>query len=157
MRSRPTLRSIRSRAVQIERVEACHLADIAEIEKLCFAFPWSENALALLTKEGAVGFAAICDGRVAAYGGMLCVLDEGQITNVATHPELRRRGYAKEVMRALIDYAKGNGINTITLEVRASNARAISMYEDLGFYRVGERKNFYKKPIEAAVLMQKDI
>ncbi len=143
--------------MQIERVEARHLADIAEIEQLCFAFPWSENSLAMLTRAGAVGFSAVCDGRVAAYGGMICVLDEGQITNVATHPEHRRKGYAKEVMLALIGYARSEGLSSVTLEVRASNAAAIAMYEGLGFYRVGERKNFYRRPVEAAILMQMDI
>ena len=142
---------------QIERIEERHLASVAEIERLCFSSPWSEESLALLTREGAVGIAAMCDGRVAAYGGMLCVLDEGQITNVATHPDHRRQGLAGEVVNALISYARERGIAFITLEVRESNAGAIALYEGLGFYRVGIRKNFYKKPCEAAILMQMDI
>jgi ribosomal-protein-alanine N-acetyltransferase len=142
---------------QIKRVDYSCLSDIARIEKLCFAFPWSEESLELLTTDRAVGFAVIDGGRVAAYGGMLCVLDEGQITNVATHPDFRRRGYAKEVMLALVDFAKQNGIDFLTLEVRESNEAAIRLYEGLGFYSTGVRKGFYKKPVEAAILMQKDI
>ena len=152
-----TLRHIRTASVRIERVEEKHLLDIAEIEQLCFTSPWSARSLELLLGESAVGFAAVCDGRVAAYGGMMCVLDEGQITNVATHPDFHRRGLAREVMLAVIDYAKRNGIASITLEVRESNASAIALYEGLGFYRVGTRKGFYKKPVEAAILMQMDI
>ncbi len=147
----------RYRTVRLERVEAAHLGDIAEIERLCFAFPWSEQSLGLLLTDRAVGFAVTDGGRAVAYGGMVCVLDEGQITNVATHPDFRRRGYARDVMTALISYAESAGISVLTLEVRESNAAAIRLYEELGFYRVGERRDFYRQPVETAILMQKDI
>ncbi len=144
--------------MRIERVGESHLSGIAVIESLCFALPWSENSLKLLTTDSAVGFAAVCDdGSVASYVGMMCVPPEGQITNVATHPSYRGHGYARQVLRSLIDYAKGIGIENITLEVRASNTPAISLYESLGFYRTGERPRFYTRPVEAAILMQKDI
>ena len=115
------------------RMQACHLPDVAELERLCFAEPWSENSLALLLSETAVGF-VVCDGaRAVAYAGMMCVAGEGQITNVAVHPDYRRHGLGRAVVEALLQYARQNRFFEISLEVRASNRAAITLYETLGF------------------------
>ena len=102
-----------------------------------------------------MGYAAVDveSGRVLAYGGMLTVLDEGQITNIATHPDHRRRGLGEAVVRALIEYGEQNGINFISLEVRESNHGAIALYEKLGFVKAGIRKNFYSAPCENGIVM----
>ena len=140
--------------MQIRRLDKSHVGEVARLEFLCFSRPWSEKSLELLTTDAAVGFVAICDGCVAAYGGMMCVLDEGQITNIATHPDFRRRGLAAAVTDALIGYAKENGICSISLEVRESNLAAIALYERLGFVTVGKRPHFYSDPTEDALLME---
>ena len=139
--------------MEIRRISKDHIVEVADIERLCFSEPWSRNSLELLVRDGGVGFVAVMNGKVAAYGGMLTVLDEGQITNIATHPEQRRRGYAREVLQALIGYARENGIRAIFLEVRASNNAAISLYTSMGFECIGERKAFYRAPVEDAILM----
>ena len=143
--------------MRIVRLNAEHIPHVAEIERLCFSMPWSEKSLELLTGDGGVGFVAVCDGRVAAYGGMLTVLDEGQVTNIATHPDFRRRGAAKAVTDALSEYGRKNGISFIYLEVRKSNNAAIALYEGCGFLALGERKNFYSNPTEDAVIMKKTL
>ncbi len=132
-----------------------HISDVAKIEKLCFSSPWSEKSLELLTRDGiGVGMVTKQDGEVCAYGGMLCVLDEGQITNIATHPDFRRQGYARAVLEALIKYAKNNKLVSITLEVRESNKAAINLYTSCGFTVVGKRKNFYTNPTESGLIME---
>ncbi len=143
----------------IERLTPDRFSEVAELEELCFSLPWRENSLALLVAEKNVGFIVIDSktGRVAAYGGMLAVLDEGQITNIATHPEYRRRGFGERVVRALIEYAEAEGLNIISLEVRESNYAAIALYEKLGFLKVGVRKNFYTLPRENGIVMTKSI
>ena len=127
---------------------------VATIEKLCFAEPWSAKSLELLTNDG-IGVGMVCrkDGIVCAYGGMLVAVDEGQITNIATHPDFRRMGYGKAVVEALIKYAKNNRLDSISLEVRESNKAAIDLYTSLGFKVEGKRKDFYTKPTEAALVM----
>ena len=138
-----------------ERLTTEDLAGVAEIEKLCFgAAAWSQNSLELLTREG-IGMGMVCrkDGRIVAYGGMLCVVDEGQITNIATHPDYRRQGYGDAIVDSLKKYAKNNRLDVITLEVRESNEAAIKLYSKLGFKIDGKRKDFYTKPVESAVLM----
>ena len=78
-----------------ERLTERTLDGVAELEKLCFSQPWSKNSLELLTREG-IGVGMVCssDGKICAYGGMIVAVDEGQITNIATHPDYRRRGLA---------------------------------------------------------------
>lgn len=133
--------------------EKRHVAGAAYLEKLCFSEPWSEKSLEMLLSNGAVGFAVEVNGEVAAYGGMLTVLDEGQITNVAVDPIQRRKGYGREIVSALLDYAEKNGIISVSLEVRESNEAAIALYESFGFCRRGLRKNFYRDPTESAIVM----
>ncbi len=137
-----------------ERMTAEALTGVAELEKLCFAEPWSAKSLELLTNDG-IGVGMVCrkDGIICAYGGMLVAVDEGQITNIATHPDFRRMGYGRAVVEALIKYAKNNRLDSISLEVRESNRAAISLYSSLGFKVEGKRKDFYTKPTEAALVM----
>ena len=137
-----------------ERVTDRHLDGIAELETACFNQPWSRSSLELLTKDG-IGVGMVCssDGKICAYGGMMCAIDEGQITNIATHPDYRRQGYGRAVLEALIKYAKYNGIDSISLEVRESNHAAIALYSGLGFKVEGKRRDFYTKPVESALIM----
>ena len=143
--------------MNIVRLGSEHIPYVAEIERLCFSLPWSEKSLEMLTENGGVGFVAILNGQVVAYGGMMTVLDEGQVTNIATHPDFRRCGAARKVTEALSEYGRKNGIDSIYLEVRKSNNAAIALYEGCGFFAVGERKRFYSDPIEDAVVMKKTL
>ena len=137
-----------------EKLTEKTLDGVAELERLCFSQPWSKSSLELLTKEG-IGVGMVCskDGQVCAYGGMIVAVDEGQITNIATHPDYRRQGYGKAVVEALMKYARMNGLNSISLEVRESNRAAIDLYAKLGFKVEGKRKDFYTKPTESALIM----
>ena len=141
------------RTMKTERMTQVHLSDVAELERLCFAEPWSESSLALLTREGGVAFVVCEQDRAIAYGGMMTVLDEGQITNVAVHPDARRRGYGYMITEALVAYAKECGLSSISLEVRESNEAAIALYRACGFDVCGRRRGFYRKPVEDALIM----
>ena len=141
--------------MRIEVVSRANLADIAAIEALCFHEPWSEQALTLLTGDSAFGLALLHEetGQVLAYLGVLVALDEGQITNVATHPLWRRHGFADALLGALKKMAKERGLTLLSLEVRESNAAAIALYEKHGFFTAGRRPNFYTHPTEGALVM----
>lgn len=129
-----------------------HLAVLAEIEKACFHAPWSESMLREELDKG-IFLVAERDGQAVGYVGCQTVLDEGYITNVAVSPDARRQGIARALIAKLTDEARAAGLAFVTLEVRASNAPAIALYEGAGFVRVGVRKNFYTAPAEDAVLM----
>lgn len=143
--------------IRVIRLTEDMLPTVAELEKVCFHEPWNEKSLELLLGEQGVGFAVLEGESVAAYGGMMTVLDEGQITNVAVFPEYRRRGYGRAVMEALEAYARENSLSVLSLEVRVSNESARALYRSLLWREVGLRKNFYRLPTEDAVVMVKDI
>ena len=137
-------------------INASHLDAVAELEAACFAEPWSINSLRLLLGDAATGFVALYGGQPIAYGGMLWAPDEGQITNIAVHPDFRRRGCARAILLALMRAAEERGVYEISLEVRASNENAIRLYEKLGFCCVGRRRNYYVKPKEDALILRKE-
>lgn len=138
-------------------LEAAHLPAVAELETLCFGNPWSEQALSLLLEGGNFGIVALEEDTPCAYAGLIVAPDEGEITNVATHPSKRRMGYAKAVLLALTDEAARRGVRRITLEVRESNTAAKALYESLGFSLCGKRKHFYRFPREDALILEKTI
>ncbi|HIX89405.1 MAG TPA: ribosomal protein S18-alanine N-acetyltransferase [Candidatus Agathobaculum pullicola] len=129
-----------------------HLAALAEIEKACFHAPWSEAMLREELDKG-IFLVAEQDGQAVGYVGCQTVLDEGYITNVAVSPDCRRQGIGRALIAELVSCARAKELSFVTLEVRASNASALALYEGAGFGRVGVRKNFYSAPSEDAVLM----
>ena len=81
------------------------------------------------------------------------VLDEGYINNVAVREEYRKQGIASALLDVFIRFGKAHQLAFLTLEVRASNAAAIALYQKHGFEQVGRRKNYYEDPKEDAILM----
>ena len=142
----------------IKKMTDAHIEEIAKLEKECFSSPWSEDGLkSELDNNFARFYVAFSDGKIAGYIGSHNILGEVYITNVAVFPEYRRSGVGKALVKFLIDSVKAENAEFVTLEVRKSNLNAISLYEKCGFKKVGERRNFYEKPIEEAILMTKYI
>ncbi len=126
---------------------------VALLEKECFASPWSEETLLEETvNPTAVFLTAKKDGKVIGYVGANNILGEVFITNIAVSSDYRRQGVASLLLKTLIDICLKSGASYLTLEVRKSNISAIGLYEKNGFSLVGERKNFYTKPDENALL-----
>ena len=130
---------------------AADIPAVKTIEETCFSAPWSEKALAEeLDVPSAIFVTALDSGNVAGYIGMHHLGDVGYICNVAVSSDYRRRGVAGALLEHLIDYAHGNSLSEITLEVRTSNQAARNLYEKFGFERLGTRPNFYSNPKENA-------
>ena len=132
-----------------------YMKQIATLEKECFSEPWSENALFESLKAGTKFIIAAKDEKVLGYVGISMILDEGYITNVAVTASSRKKGVASLLMATLISMGKKNALSFISLEVRASNNAAISLYTKYGFKKEGERRNFYRDPTENAIIMTK--
>ena len=136
------------------RMNAAHIPQIAALESICFSEPWSENALRdTLEDPKAVFFAAVENGTALGYAGMHDIVGEGYVDNIAVFPEHRGKGIGEALARALIDYTCHAGLEFLTLEVRAGNVPAISLYKKLGMKEEGRRKNFYRHPTEDALIM----
>ena len=128
---------------------------VAAIERQCFPDPWSERMLRehLDNQCAAALVARGEDGTILGYGGLLVVLDEGYITNVAVRPEHRRQGIGSDLLNVFENFARGNQLAFLTLEVRSSNAAAIALYQKAGYEEAGRRRGYYAHPREDAVIM----
>ena len=134
-----------------------HVAPIAQLEKICFSDPWSERSVAYeLTNPLSAWFVAVEDGSVLGYVGSQAVLDEADMMNIAVSPEARRRGIAQGLVEVLVAALKEKEVRCLTLEVRASNDPAITLYHKLGFAQVGRRPNYYRNPKEDALILRKE-
>jgi len=140
---------------QIVPMAEKHLSQVAALETLCFpADPWSEELFraALESPDTAVLLAEGEDGGVLGYAVLSAVLDEGNLDNIAVRPDCRRQGVADALLGALTGFGRDR-LSVLMLEVRASNAPALALYEKHGFAAVGRRKNYYDAPKEDAILM----
>ena len=128
---------------------------MALMDILCFSAPWSEESFEREIKENHLAFYIVAevDGALAGYAGLWCIVDEGHITNVAVHPDWRRRHIGEALISVLLEHTLKNGIKSHTLEVRASNDPAISLYKKFGFEPAGLRKNYYEDNGEDAIIM----
>lgn len=139
-------------ALKIIKMTTGHVKALAELDKACFAVPWSENSFRNEAENAlAKYFVAEENGEIVGYGGVWIVGEEGQITNIAVLPKYRRCGIASMLLEKIIEEC--TGLCRIVLEVRESNKGAISLYEKFGFKNVGTRKNFYHSPTENAIIM----
>ncbi len=144
--------------IEIKRLDYTHIDRLCELEKCCFSVPWSRDSFTWAKEnENAYFIVAEDNGEIVGYAGLCFVLDEGDIANVATAPSHRRRGIAAALMSDIVAFAKENGIVHLMLEVRASNAGAIALYEKIGFSKVAVRKNYYSRPTEDADIMRLEL
>ena len=135
----------------ITPVEEADIPRIAELERICFSDPWSEDVLRESLYHPLYRFVAVKNGEsgeLLGYGGMFLTLPEAQIANIAVAPEARRLGVGTMLVRALLAEAASAGAQVVFLEVRESNAGAIALYEKEGFVRAGMRRNYYSNPTE---------
>ena len=138
-------------------MNSSHVDQIAQLEKRCFSDPWSENSIASeLDNKLAFWLVATEGDRVAGYIGSQTVMDETDMMNVAVHPDYRRKGIAEALVNGLVEELKRKESRCLTLEVRASNDPAITLYEKLGFSEIGRRKNYYRNPREDALILRKE-
>lgn len=143
--------------MMIETMKPSHVAQIAQLEKICFSDPWSERSIASeLDNQLAFWLVATEGETVAGYIGSQTVIDETDMMNVAVHPDFRRKGIAEALVNGLVEHLKTMGSHCLTLEVRASNAPAIALYEKLGFAEIGRRRNYYRNPREDALILRKE-
>ena len=142
----------------IVKMNAVHVPQIAELEKLCFSDPWSEKSIETeLSCRLSVWLVALEGEQVVGYVGSQTVIDESDMMNIAVHPDFRRRGIAEALVAELEAALRQRGSRALTLEVRDSNAPAIALYEKLGFAQVGLRKNYYRNPKEDARILRKEL
>ncbi len=137
----------------IKSGELADADDIALIENAAFTHPWSKKSIEESMNAGTKFFIAVNKNSAVGYMGLSAIAGEGYVTNVAVLEGYRNKGVGKQLLIAAAQWAKKMSLEFISLEVRASNKAATSLYEKMGFERVGIRKRFYDAPQEDAIIM----
>ena len=142
----------------IRKMNLGDVSAIAELEKVCFSDPWSENSIASeVVNPLSYWLVAEVDGVVAGYVGSQTVLDAADMMNLAVAPDYRRQGIGQALVEALVEHLQKNKVIALLLEVRVSNAPAIALYERMGFEQVGRRPKYYHNPREDALILRKEL
>jgi ribosomal-protein-alanine N-acetyltransferase len=140
--------------VIIERATAADLDAIDTIEQLSFPAPWPKATFAgELQREWARIDVGRVAGEVVAFNNYWIVTTELHILAIATHPQVRGRGYGAQLLDHAIAEAIATGCSLATLEVRRSNTAAIALYERAGFRTVHVRARYYQDDGEDALVM----
>lgn len=130
---------------------------IFEISKLSFKLPWSMESIKSEVNNPLAKYIVAKDiesNKILGFIGVWIILGEGDITNIAVHPEFRKLGIGEKLLNSMINLCESLDCNIINLEVRSSNLPAISLYKKLNFLEVGLRKGYYEDNKEDAILMQ---
>jgi [ribosomal protein S18]-alanine N-acetyltransferase len=142
--------------IAIERMRSADLEEVLAIERASFSMPWSRGAFLYELEQNRVARCYVVreDGRLIGYICLWEVADEVHITNVAVHPDLRRRGVGRSLLSAVLDDARQRKLRLVVLEVRPSNVEAVGLYESFGFRVVGRRRGYYYDTGEDALVME---
>ena len=139
--------------------EEAHIDAITAIEALCFSSPWSADSFrySLSSRDTQSCFTALNNGEVVGYIFLFHLFEEGELLNIATRPDMRKRGIAQMLIDRMHEVMREKNVERITLEVRESNVAAKSLYEKNGFSPIAIRKNYYTRPLEDGIVMEKRI
>jgi [ribosomal protein S18]-alanine N-acetyltransferase len=132
-----------------------HLRAVLRIESQTQARGWSLGLFLgeLARPDGRRYLVAKVGSQVVAFGGMLFVGTDGHVTTLSVDPAWRRQGIATHLLAALCREAVARGADALTLEVRAHNPEAQSLYRAFGFAPAGVRRNYYSETGEDALVM----
>jgi len=135
------------------------LEGILEVERESFTSPWTREMYGWELQNRGVCHIYVVRTRdclVAGFCAFWLVFDEIHINNLALRPQFRGRGYGTALMHHVLAEGRRLGARRATLEVRAGNAGALRLYERLGFYVAGTRRNYYTNPVEDALILWRD-
>jgi ribosomal-protein-alanine N-acetyltransferase len=134
------------------------LDGVMSVEFDAFLTPWSRSAFEEeLTQNRLARYLVAEDaGAVVGYAGTWLVINEAHVTNVAVVGSRRQSGIGRLLMEKLMELAKDSGMDSMTLEVRVTNAAARHLYQQLGFVEAGIRKNYYSETKEDALILWRE-
>lgn len=139
----------------VRKMARADVERVAELEIASFTAPWKADTFEHLLDRPGCHLLVMDDGEagVVAYAVLWCILDQGELANIAVAGSHRGRGLGRVMMGHVMERARAEGVASLYLEVRVSNASAIGLYRSLGFKDVGFRKRYYDRPVEDALIM----
>jgi ribosomal-protein-alanine N-acetyltransferase len=156
--AQPAERAKPAPALEIVPMSCAHIEDVLGIEREAFPNPWRRGDFEYaLGRPNGYAVVAFRSSLIAAYAVGFFVRTEFHLASLAVRRGLRGRGLGGAVLSRVIEAAQGRGARVATLEVRASNAPAISLYEGAGFRQIAVREGYYTRPSEDALVMMKGL
>lgn len=150
-----------ARGLVIEPMRRRDLTAIQVIERQVYPQPWSVNVFANeieMARQGQRYYvSAYRAGQLVGYAGMMIVVDEAHITNIASDPNRHREGIGRRLLADLAWEARRRHLTGMTLEVRISNVAAQGLYHQFGFEPAGVRQRYYENVEDAIVMWCHDI
>lgn len=144
---------------EISEMTLDDLGEVCRIESEVFPNPWPESSFEADVRNESAYSMVVRDSanRIVGYTCMMFIVDEAHLTNIAVSIDHRRRGIGSMLMDDLISRAESRGCRVILLEVRLSNHAAISFYSRYGFVEMYRRKQYYRNPVEDALVLVRRI
>jgi len=142
---------------QLRLMTEADIQPVMAIEKTAYPFPWTEGNFRDCLKSNYYACVLEEGGSMCGYALMSMAAGEAHVLNICIHPEQQGKGLGRALMHSLEQTARANKVEMLLLEVRASNKRAINLYESMGFNELGCRENYYpshKGREDALVLAQ---
>lgn len=157
--ARPPASEVTADACVLRPAVLADVLAVTEIERVCFrSDPWPRQSFASFIGRDGVTFIVAEDPRregIAGYAVLIHVADEAEVLNLAVTEGSRRTGVGSALLESVLGSAYGEGVTTVYLEVRESNAAAHGLYEAHGFVEVGRRRGYYQEPEEDALILQR--
>lgn len=119
------------------------LDEIMAIENAVYPFPWTRGNFADSISAGYSAWVCRIGGELVGYAVVMLALDEAHLLNISVDARRQGMGFGARLLRHAMAVARDRGANTLLLEVRPSNTRALELYEHFGFVRIGVRKGYY--------------
>lgn len=143
-------------AASVRRMRLADVKAVVALEEAAFTTPWQASTFqSLLERPSAELWVMEDDGAVVGYAVVWCILDQGEVANIAVAETHRGRGLGARLLGEMLDVARARGVKTMYLEVRGSNAAGRRLYERFDFREVGRRKNYYDAPREDALVLMR--
>ena len=142
----------------ITKMEAIDLDDVMAIENLVFTSPWTKEMFYSEFFDNPLSFSFVAKegDQIVGYLFAWEVSCEFHLMNIAVAPTWQRKGIGEGLIKRMLEIGRERSIKQIFLEVRVSNVSAMPFYEKLQFYKIGVRKNYYRSPHEAALIVRYD-
>ena len=136
---------LESSRLRFERMGDANLDGVLAIENEVYPFPWSRTVFQTSIAEGYECWVAYDQhDQMVGYFVLMKVVDEAHLLTVAVSGNLHGQGIGRKLMDRLIGMGREIGVESLLLEVRPSNLRAVELYECYGFKEIGRRKNYYQ-------------
>lgn len=116
---------------------------VVQNEAMAYNHPWSKRIFVDCLRGGYQCWVLASKKDIVAHGVMSVAIGECHLLTLCVHPDHKRKGLARKLLTLLLERAVKLDAEECFLEVRQSNAPAIALYKSLGFFQIGERKNYY--------------